>query len=222
MRLVDLRAARQRVGPEPRDVATSAGLALTAAVRAESQRGAQLQIHRRHRRRARCSGNRAGGGGEDPYRSSPSACHLCLNLKAVHRHVTACIGSLRRPIQRDSETGAIPSRAAALLRLRDSRIATSRSVAFSMSGKVDPEWSGPTRDRSPRRRTSTAGRRKRRSTRPGGAWSREGGGERPGHPRRAMRTSAADPALRVLDNDTANAGATMSEPTGSAHLLGNG
>ena len=52
------------------------------------------------------------------------------------RYRSTCIGSLRRPIQRDSETGAIPSGAAALLRLRDSRIATRRSVAFSMTMKV--------------------------------------------------------------------------------------
>ena len=31
-----------------------------------------------------------------------------------------------------------------------------------------------------------------------------------------MRTVTADPALRLVNNDTANAGATMSEPTGSA------
>jgi hypothetical protein len=31
---------------------------------------------------------------------------------AAHRHGTTGIGSLRRPIQRDSETGAIPRRAA--------------------------------------------------------------------------------------------------------------
>ena len=42
-------------------------------------------------------------------------------------------GSFRRPSHRPSDTGDIPSRAAAQLMLRDVRIATSRSVAFSIS-----------------------------------------------------------------------------------------
>jgi hypothetical protein len=76
---------------------------------------------------------------------SVASSHLRLRCCAVSDrqerrspHCT-CIGSLRRPIQRDKETSAIPSLAAALLRLRESRIATSRSVAFLMSGKVDAE-----------------------------------------------------------------------------------
>src|ERR1051326_6464277 len=52
-------------------------------------------------------------------------------------HGTTRMGILRRPIQRDSETGAMPSRAAAAVRLRESRSATSRRVAFSISGSDD-------------------------------------------------------------------------------------
>jgi hypothetical protein len=43
----------------------------------------------------------------------------------------------RRPIHLDNDTGAIPSRVAALLMVADVLSATSRSVAFSISGKDD-------------------------------------------------------------------------------------
>ena len=50
-------------------------------------------------------------------------------------------GSSRRPSHLDSDTGAIPSRAAAWLRLRDVWIATSRSVAASTSASEAAAWS---------------------------------------------------------------------------------
>lgn len=59
---------------------------------------------------------------------------------AARAYGTTCMGRLRRPIHRDSDTGAMPSRAAALLRLRDSRIATSRRVAFSISGNDEAAY----------------------------------------------------------------------------------
>jgi hypothetical protein len=59
--------------------------------------------------------------------------HVCL-AHCCDRYSRSTMGSRRRPTQRDSETGAIPSRAAAALRFLDARMATIRSVAFSMSG----------------------------------------------------------------------------------------
>ena len=44
-------------------------------------------------------------------------------------------GIARRSIHRCSDTGAIPSRAAAMLVLAETLSATSRSVAFSISDK---------------------------------------------------------------------------------------
>jgi hypothetical protein len=105
-------------------LATRGPDARTCAVILAMQAPGVPHSHSRLRHASSCEARRSRGSGT----------HCPILIVATCHHEPTSFGGGRRPIQRERETFAIPSRPAASVRVREARRATSRRVARSMSG----------------------------------------------------------------------------------------